>query len=167
MPDSPSGAGPVPAALYESLARHTTLTLAYCDEEGPGACAVDYATRPGPAATLLFTSAAATRHGRRLHSRDPRCAFTVQQDGQDWSRLTGVQGTGSSHLLTGPDREQALAVYESAYPFVAATPELRTALSAADLWELRPDWLRLVDNSRGFGHKQEWAAPGRAQDVGR
>jgi uncharacterized protein YhbP (UPF0306 family) len=24
------------------------------------------------------------------------------------------------------------------------------------LWRIEPAWMRLIDNRRGFGHKEEW-----------
>lgn len=39
-----AGGAPCPEAIRRALAAHTTMTLAYVDEEGPQACAVLYAT---------------------------------------------------------------------------------------------------------------------------
>ncbi|MCZ1008268.1 hypothetical protein O1L68_17630 [Streptomyces lydicus] len=41
-----TGGSPCPETIRRALAAHTTMTLAYADEDGPGACAVLYATDP-------------------------------------------------------------------------------------------------------------------------
>ncbi|MEV1170787.1 hypothetical protein [Nonomuraea sp. NPDC049784] len=106
----------------------------------------------------MFLSSISTRHGQALLSRQPsaRCAFTAQKDEQTWDAITGIQGQGTCHRLEGTARDEARTVYAARFPFVADTPHLAQALSAADYWEVRPHWLRLIDNSRGFGHKTEW-----------
>jgi len=142
--------------LARALADYTTVTLAYVDESGePQACAVFYAlTGDG---SLVFVSSRSTRHGRAL-ATDGRVAFTAQAEGQHWATITGVQGRGTARPLAGAAREAAFATYTERFSFVADDERLRAALAATDLWELRPAWLRLIDNAHGFGHKQEWPA---------
>ncbi|MEU8685008.1 pyridoxamine 5'-phosphate oxidase [Streptomyces sp. NPDC048611] len=191
-----------PAAIRRALAAHTTMTLAYVDEDGPQACAVLYATDAeggeasgaagaaegcgesggaagaGPAGhdhdhgpgsvsaghgpadagpVLYFVTATTTRHGRALAGAGARVAFTAQRDGQEWSGLTGIQGRGACRPLSGAERAVGWQVYVERFPFVAASDRLRAALERTTLWELRPDWLRLIDNGQGFGHKEEWS----------
>ncbi|MEU9503875.1 pyridoxamine 5'-phosphate oxidase family protein [Streptomyces sp. NPDC048196] len=168
---------PCPHAIQQALAAHTTITLAYVDEDGPQACAVLYATdtaaAPAPAAAagaagavggpvLYFVTATTTRHGRALADQGARVAFTVQRDGQEWSALTGIQGRGRCRALSGAERAVGWRAYTQRFPFVEADERLRAALERTTLWELRPDWLRLIDNGQGFGHKVEWPRPERA-----
>ena len=82
----------------------------------------------------------------------------MQRDGQEWSGLTGIQGRGGGRPLSGPERDAGWRLYTDRFPFVAADDRLRAALERTALWELRPDWLRLIDNAQGFGHKEEWQA---------
>ncbi|MCK7627343.1 pyridoxamine 5'-phosphate oxidase family protein [Streptomyces sp. RS10V-4] len=152
-----AGAG-CPPAIGRALAGHTTVTLAYADEDGPQACAVLYAAGRAAdgAPVLYFVTAVHTRHGRALSRPGARVAFTVQRDGQEWSGLTGLQGRGGCRVLDGAERDAGWRTYTARFPFVAEDPRLRAALERTALWELRPDWLRLIDNTRGFGHKEEW-----------
>lgn len=169
----------VPREILAALDAHTTMTLAYVDEDGPQACAVLYAVaEPGPdggpsdgppgaedaaesvrlaAPVLLFVTSATTRHGRALLAGDGRAAFTAQREGQVWTALTGVQGRGACRRLEGAEREARWRAYATRYPYVERNDRLRQAMERTDLWELRPDWLRLIDNGQGFGHKTEWA----------
>ncbi|GFE15935.1 hypothetical protein Sgleb_39820 [Streptomyces glebosus] len=203
-----AAAGPAcPEVILRALAAHTTMTLAYVDEDGPQACAVLYATgavagaegtvtvgatevpgatgdadgadvsvapgvsgvaaggaagaagglEAGAGPALYFVTATTTRHGRALAEPGTRVAFTAQRDGQEWSGLTGLQGRGRCRPLTGAERAAGWQVYIERFPFVAASDRLRAALERTTLWELRPDWLRLIDNGQGFGHKEEWS----------
>ena len=151
-----------PDGIRRALAAHSTMTLAYVDEDGPQACAVLYASEaraPGADAagpTLYFVTATTTRHGRALAGPGARVAFTAQRDGQEWSALTGVQGRGGCRPLDAGERAAAWRLYTERFPFVVANERLRGALERTTLWELRPDWLRLIDNGQGFGHKEEW-----------
>ncbi|WEB41133.1 pyridoxamine 5'-phosphate oxidase family protein [Streptomyces yunnanensis] len=162
-----------PAGIRRALDGHTTMTLAYADEDGPQACAVLYAAGEAAdgAPVLYFVTAASTRHGRALGEPGARAAFTVQRDGQEWSGLTGIQGRGSCRRLDGDERAAGWRAYTARFPFVAADERLRAALERTALWELRPDWLRLIDNAQGFGHKEEWrvqrASEGGAGAAGR
>lgn len=110
---TPGGAGPgpggdCPAGIRQALAAHTTLTLAYTDDDGPQACAVLYAPGGDASAPLLyFVTAHSTRHGRALARPGARVAFTAQRDGQEWSGLTGLQGRGGCRELTGAARAGA------------------------------------------------------------
>ncbi|MEU8787349.1 hypothetical protein [Streptomyces sp. NPDC048637] len=191
-----TGGQACPESIRRALAAHTTMTLAYVDEDGPQACAVLYATDAEVYATdvevyvtdaegrgssgvasgvasgvvsggagagvaavrpaLYFVTATTTRHGRALVEPGARVAFTAQRDGQEWSALTGLQGRGRCRPLTGAERAAGWQVYVERFPFVAASDRLRAALERTTLWELRPDWLRLIDNGQGFGHKEEW-----------
>lgn len=160
-----------PPGILQALADHTTMTLAYTDGDGPQACAVLYALRTeteaeyeagpeDPVPALLFVTSESTRHGRALSAAQPAApvAFTAQRDGQDWSGLTGVQGRGVCRRLDGGERRRAWRMYADRFPYVALSPKLRGAMDHTAFWELRPTWLRLIDNSRGFGHKEEWGA---------
>ncbi|MGW3284286.1 pyridoxamine 5'-phosphate oxidase [Streptomyces sp. NPDC001002] len=138
-----------------ALAEYTTVNLAYVDEAGdPQVCALFFAlTEEG---SLVFVSSRSTRHGRAL-AVGGRVAFTAQAEGQSWTTIAGVQGGGVCAVVSGPALAEAQASYARRFAFVAEDPVLRAALASAEHWEIKPDWLRLIDNTQGFGHKQEWS----------
>ncbi len=139
--------------LHRFLLRHNVLTLAYRDDDGPGACAVWFAPRED--LSIFFLSALATRHGRAL-ADGQEVAFTVHKDEQDWRVIQGVQGRGRCVPVPEADRDAAWRVYVGRFPFIAEQiPDLRAALARTVLWQIDPSWLRLIDNARGFGFKQE------------
>ena len=163
---SETPAAPVAPAIRRALADHTTLTLAYADADGPGACAVLYAPTTGAGLSLVFVTSPRTRHGRALQEQSSaQVAFTAQRDGQEWDELTGVQGRGTCRRLKESDRNTAWAAYRTRFPFVTADDTLAATMERTELWELVPTWLRLIDNSQGFGHKEEWSGPHPAPDA--
>ncbi|MFI6940349.1 pyridoxamine 5'-phosphate oxidase [Streptomyces sp. NPDC050418] len=149
----------LPGPIVQALSAHTTLSLAYVDDGTPQACAVFYA--PSPSGTLLFLSSPSTVHGAALAAQQPaaRVAFTVQRDQQEWTTISGVQGRGFVRRVSEQGEAAAREVYLRAFPYVAEDPRLVKAVDSAAWWELVPGWLRVIDNSRGFGHKEEWTAP--------
>jgi uncharacterized protein YhbP (UPF0306 family) len=143
--------------IRRALAAHTTLNLAYVDDAGdPQSCAVFYA--PTDEGTLVFLTSRSTRHGSTFAFRRPKTkvAFTAQADDQSWTTITGLQGRGVCRPAEGETLANARASYAARFPFVAGEGPLAAALSTADYWEVEPDWLRVIDNAQGFGHKEEW-----------
>jgi uncharacterized protein YhbP (UPF0306 family) len=135
------------------LLRCNALTLAYVDPDGVAACGLWYASDDD--LNVYFLSSSSTRHGRALLAGG-EVAFTIHKDEQDWRMIQGVQGRGWCAPLLGTDAAGAWHIYADRFPFVTEQfPDLEAALKAAELWRLTPSWLRLLDNARGFGHRQE------------
>ncbi|WP_435798402.1 pyridoxamine 5'-phosphate oxidase [Streptomyces decoyicus] len=154
------------AVLYATDATVVTGTTEVTDATymteatgATGAAGVVGGEAAGAGPALYFVTATTTRHGRALAEPGARVAFTAQRDGQEWSALTGLQGRGRCRALAGAERAAGWRIYLERFPFVAASDRLRAALERTELWELRPDWLRLIDNAQGFGHKEEWSSP--------
>jgi uncharacterized protein len=139
--------------LYGFLRRHNVMNLAYQDAEGPGACAVWFSV--DEELSCYFLAATSTRHGAALHSGG-QIAFTVQKDEQHWLSIQGVQGTGWCAPIEPEQRERAWQTYSGRFPFVLQQfPSIAAALLRMTLWVVTPHWLRLIDNTKGFGHKEE------------
>lgn len=137
------------------LQAHHVMTLATFDGELPWAAAVFYAHED---LDLVFLSKPQTRHAQNL-TRNPRCAVTIQQDYGDWPQIKGLQAEGVCEPLQGQAREQAIALYGRRFPLVgragAAPLAIARALSLVAWYRFRPQRLYLIDNSLGFGHRDE------------
>jgi len=138
------------------LAAHNTLTLATEREGKPWANALFYANDDF---TLYFVSDPKTRHADHLKN-NPRVAATIQDDQRDWRAIQGVQIEGRCSEITNPiESARALTVYAGKYPFIAgllrAPKELGSAMAKARFHKITPTWIRLIDNTRGFGFKEE------------
>ena len=134
------------------LAAHHVLTLATQGTEGVWAAAVFYVNE---GFDLFFLSAGHTRHGQNL-AHNPVAAATIQEDYHDWPSIRGIQLEGEVTLLSGSERDEAIRLYQSKYPFVSPdTPALGPARARINWYRLRPRRLYLIDNSLGLGHRDE------------
>lgn len=134
------------------LERHTVLTLATCGDQGVWAAAVFYANEEF---NLYFLSASHTRHVRDL-TKNPQAAATVQENYSDWPAIQGIQLEGQVRLLAGEERANAMALYLRKYAFLRdAGRTLQRELEKIDWYCLSPERLYFIDNSMGFGHRDE------------
>lgn len=151
----------VPALIRSLLAAHATIALATTGAEGPWCATVFYAADAD--FNVYFVTDPRTRHGRDL-AANARVTGAINRDVATWDDVLGLQLSGSAGVLAGPEREQALATYLARFPDVArlfAAPRndgermIGERLRATAFWRLRPDWIRVIDNGRGFGWKRE------------
>jgi uncharacterized protein YhbP (UPF0306 family) len=150
----------MPAALRERvlayLRAHHVATLATHGPDGPWAAAVFYAS---DGFELCFLSSPSSRHCRNLAS-SARVAATVQEDYADWREIRGVQLEGTVTELAGADERSARALYGEKFRFVRGpVGVIAQALEKVRWYRLTPERLYFVDNSRGFGHRDEIALP--------
>ena len=143
-----------PTRLKQFLAGHTTLTLATLAEDGrPQAAPLFYAEMAD--LSLIFISEQKVRHSQNV-ARDSRIAATIYADGQQWQTIRGLQLEGTCVALSGNEAEAARAIYLAKYPFIAENKFLAGMLERVTFYKISPTWLRLIDNSRGFGYKEEF-----------
>ncbi|MCC6211933.1 MAG: pyridoxamine 5'-phosphate oxidase family protein [Burkholderiales bacterium] len=138
------------------LRAHHVMTLATHGAGVPWAAAVFYAN---DGFDLIFLSSPSSRHCGNL-AANPRAAATIQEDYADWTEIKGVQMEGTVTELGGETERAARSLYGARFPFVRqAVPALAEALKKIRWYRLAPERLYYIDNSRGFGHRDE-IAPG-------
>ena len=104
---------------------------------------------------MYFLSAGHTRHAQHI-AASPHIAATIQEDYADWAAIQGIQLSGEVTQLSGSERLKAIALYQSKFSFLAQAPTvIRAAFEKVNWYRLRPYQLYFVDNSRGFGHRDE------------
>ena len=145
------------------LDAHSTMTLATIGTGGePQAAAVFYAA--DERLNLYFLSSPTSRHSQNLVS-NARAAATVHADGQAWQAIRGLQIEGSVKQVEGARMlAQAARTYAGRFDFVRGLLDdgddgpvvLRGPVASSRFYVLRPAWIRLIDNTLGFGHKKEW-----------
>jgi len=144
---------PQPVADY--LAAHHVMTLATQGRDGPWASAVFYA---GDGCSLIFLSSTNTRHCHNL-ALDARCAATIQEDYSDWAQIKGIQLEGRVIELQGEEEKRAQALYGEKFPVVGPLanlpPAIVKALAKVRWYRLVPERFHFIDNSKGFGHREE------------
>jgi len=142
--------------LAEYLAGLTTISLATTGPTGePCAAAVYFAADAD--LRLYFLSDKKTIHAQNL-LRDSRAAATAHDEHQDWKTLRGAQLRGEARPVGALEFPSAAACYAAKFPFVAAEmgpAALAKALASSSFWVFFPLWVRIIDNSQGFGHKDE------------
>jgi uncharacterized protein YhbP (UPF0306 family) len=145
---------PLKKRLLEFLQAHQVLTIAVLDaERRPHAAALFYAV--DDRLNLYVLTSPRSRHGRAM-TAEGAVAGTVQRDRPHWREIQGVQFHGRCRRLSGRERARAWALYTARFPFLRQPHAvLATAIRRMALWRIEPDWMRLVDNRRGFGRKEE------------
>ncbi len=145
----------------EFLASQTTFTLATTNaDNSPHACDLFYAS--GSDLSLYFLSDPKTQHIQNL-LRDPRVSVTVHGQTQGWQDIRGIQIVGEAHTASGlADRAQGYRLYLAKYTFVGKwlpsvdmLGQAHAMLGVVELFKITPHWLRWIDNTQGFGHKEE------------
>lgn len=147
----------MPQHVLDYLRAHRVMTVATIGPEGPAAAAVFYASE---GLDFCFLSAPDARHSRNLRA-EPRVAVTIQEDYADWRGIRGVQLIADARELAGEEESAARALYAAKFPGILdGQPEgsgIPRALAKIRWYGLRATWVRFIDNSRGFGHREEWS----------
>jgi uncharacterized protein YhbP (UPF0306 family) len=132
-----------------------TMTLATTGADGEAhAAAVYFASSED--LTLYFFSAADSQHSQDL-VHHPQAAAAIYPEVSGWQAIRGLQLRGRvAPLARGEAWQSAWELYAGKFPFVK---DLKSIVASNRLYAFTPRWLRLVDNRRGFGFKQEWELP--------
>lgn len=137
------------------LDAHHVMSLASLGASGPHAANLFYAC---DGLALLWVSDPDTQHSREIEA-DPRVAATVAPDYTDFAVIRGVQMTGTARRIVAADERKRLqARLEARYAFLgqlaSGPPKLREAYARTAVYRLQPARIVLIDNSKGFGHKE-------------
>lgn len=146
---------PARAKALAYLRAHNVMTLATAGAQGPWAAAVFYASDE---LELYFLSSAQTRHGADIGA-EATVSAAIHEDYRGWPEIRGIQLEGRALRLDGAAREAARECYAAKFPFVSerpgAAPEIARALQRVAWYRLTPSRLYFIDNSLGFGHREE------------
>jgi len=142
-------------STVSELLQLATMTLATTGEECEAHAAAVYFAA-GADLTLYFFSAAESQHSQDLVRR-PQAAVAIYPEVSGWQAIRGLQLRGLVALVpSGTEWQIAWELYARKFPFVKG---LKSIVASNALYAFTPRWLRLVDNRRGFGFKQEWDLP--------
>jgi uncharacterized protein YhbP (UPF0306 family) len=152
----------LPDAVRDYVRTHYTMTLATTRQDRPWAATVFYAADDD--LRLYFVSDPKTRHATEGEA-NPNVAVTIYEHDQDWSSIRGIQIEGRLDVVAREARDAVEARYVARFPVIgrllrAATSEAERLVgrrfAAATFYVVRPGRLRFIDNTRGFGHKDEY-----------
>ena len=139
--------------IAEFLDAHHVMSLATCGPHGPHAANVFYA-RDG--LSLLWVSGRQSTHSSNI-GINPQVSATVAPDYRDFDEICGVQIFGNAHPFSEAAAcSSARALLARRYPILQHPPDpmIEQAYSSADLYQLVPNRIVMIDNRRGFGHKE-------------
>lgn len=150
-----------PTTLHDFLAEQTTLTLGTLNPDlSPYLCDVFFAH--DLALSFFFLSDPRTQHAQNL-TRTSKVSATVHQAVTDWQAIRGVQMMGEAMRVNEAERERGFEMYVAKFPFVRewlpsveALGQLHKRFGIIELYKIMPRWLRWIDNTQGFGHKEEF-----------
>lgn len=139
------------ASIAALLREQTTMSLATTGEDGmPCIAPLFYVADDG--LSLYWLSSPASLHSLNL-GKNPRAAATVYAPVSNWREIRGVQISGLARAIAAPAlREPLIAAYFTRFKLGRV---LRLAVRQSVLFGLAPDFLRYIDNARGFGSKFE------------
>ena len=137
------------------LQKRTTLSIATVDREGrPQAADLFYVS--DDRLNLYFVSGEKSRHAMNL-SRVSRAAVTVHNDTWDWRDIQGEQIEGEARAISDPDeRDRSWALFRGKFPF---TGEFLDQIVRSNFYIVMPKWVRLIDNTHRFDHREEFTLP--------
>lgn len=139
-------------AALDYLRQHHVLALATRTADDLWAAAVFYVNS---GFDLIFLSAGHTRHAHHLATH-PWAAATIQDSISDWREIKGIQLEGPVQQLAGAEQEMAEALYRTRFPFLQDAPDpIQRAFAQVNWYRLTPRHLYLLDNSHGFGHRDQ------------
>jgi hypothetical protein len=134
------------------LDAHHVMSLATLGPGGPHAANLCYA-RDG--FTLFWVSDPASRHSVELEA-DGRIAATIARDYSDYAMIRGLQVSGRARrLVDDAERARARQILEARFAFLKhlAEADVRDSYARAQIYRLDVGRFVLIDNARGFGHK--------------
>ena len=129
--------------ITDFIKRHHVLTLATVWSEGEPYCAACFYAYDKERNRLIFTSNDSTRHAQQmLENKKVAIGITLE------TRIVGkVQGAQICGIAERGD-EKDKATYIKRFPYAAVAP--------LNIWAVEPTFIKLTDNTLGFGKKLIW-----------
>ena len=137
-------------AIQKFIEMHNTMTIATVGKKDASAAAVFYASIK-ESKSLLFVSNEKSEHIMNC-KENSQCAATIQEDGLEWSVIKGLQIKGKIKVAD----EKYWTNYFEKYPYIKSDETLSKAIEKVTLYEFKIEWARLIDNSKGFGNREEY-----------
>lgn len=129
--------------IVDFIKRHHVLTLATTSGDGVPYCAACFYAYDKERNRLIFTSDDSTRHAQEmLRNRIVACGITLET--RIVGKVQGAQICGTAERGNDEDKR----VYIKRFPYAAVAP--------LNIWAVVPTFIKLTDNTLGFGKKLIW-----------
>ncbi|MGD0938207.1 MAG: pyridoxamine 5'-phosphate oxidase family protein [Terracidiphilus sp.] len=133
------------------LRQQTTLSLATTGADGMASVAPLFYIADSDL-SLCWLSSESSLHSLNL-AKSPHAAATVYRNALNWKEICGVQLRGTVEKISEPKRRAAVIDAYCERFKLGRVPRL--AIRQSVLFALEPEFLRYIDNARGFGFKFE------------
>ena len=149
------------AEILDFLEGQAAMTVATSASNVPWASSVFYAYDDD--LNFYFLSSPTTRHTTNI-AGNVKVAVTIIGDEKDWQKVRGVQVDATAVRVGPADLPRAAEVYFGRYPAfrdMVGAPEgadeeaLVSALEHVHFYKITPRMVRMIDNGKGFAHKEE------------
>ena len=135
---------PLDGPICRFLSRHHVLTLATTDAAGEAWCSNAFYAFDADMGRLIFSSNGDTAHTAHMTAHS-RVAASVVLETRIVGRVQGCQICGTAAV--GDD--EARRRYLRRFPYAAAMTDMI-------VWSVAMDYVKLTDNTLGFGKKLIW-----------
>ena len=135
--------------INKFIQNHNTLTLATERNHEVFAAALFYVPVDDCKA-LIFVSNPKSDHIKNLEY-NANCAATIQKNNLDWEKIKGIQIKGNIEIAKDNYWEE----YLNEFDYISKSNTLKEAMKKVKLYKLKIEWTRFIDNTKGFGNKNE------------
>lgn len=129
--------------IIDFIRRHHVLTLA-TSVEGEPYCVACFYAYDKERNRIVFTSDDSTRHAQQM-LENAKVAVGITLETRIVGKVQGVQICGVASR--GNDEDKRL--YIKRFPYAALAP--------LNIWAVEPTFIKLTDNTLGFGKKLIWS----------
>jgi len=131
---------------------HRIMTVATLRSDGwPQATTVGYAHE---GLTLYFLCGHDSQKALNL-AFDPRVSITIDHDEPQVMKITGLSLSGrASRIRDEREAERIMALLIARYPQQMETPGQLPPASAVAIFKVTPEFISVLDYSKGFGHAE-------------
>lgn len=134
--------------IVRMLKHHHIFTIATSRNNVPW-CATCFYIYHETSHRIIFTSDKDTRHISEGIVQ-PEISGNIALETRIIGKIQGIQFSGFLSELTGEDYRSALKLYLKRFPYAAPF------LGSTSLWKIEPSFIKMTDNSLGFGKKIIW-----------
>lgn len=129
--------------IVSFIARHHVLTLATATSEGMPYCAACFYAYDKARNVIVFTSDDNTTHAQQM-AANSSVACAINLETRVVGKVQGLQICGT--VRRGAEEDKMM--YIKRFPYAAVAP--------LNIWVVEPDFMKLTDNTLGFGKKLIW-----------
>ena len=129
--------------IVDFIKRHHVLTLATVSSEGEPYCAACFYAYDKERNRLIFTSDDSTHHAQQMLENN-KVAVGITLETRIVGKVQGAQICGS----VKPAQEGDKTLYIKRFPYAL--------VADLTLWRLEIEYVKLTDNTLGFGKKLIW-----------